>query len=146
MTKYVKFNESGDCTGEAPKQMIKDDVIIIGYNTPSNEEMLLADGYLRYDGTKDWKHLKLVNGEIVEINDPIAKPTVFTKLQIRRAMRKLQMEDQLNEVISSNFQVQSDWNDAQVISLNDPVFKEALSNYGIDDAHIQVIIDNIEEQ
>ena len=146
MARYFLFDENGDCLWEAPFETVKNGKTIRGYNASLNEEMLLADGYKRYDGHKDKNHIKLIDGEIVEIEDPIVPQTVFTKLQIRRAMRKLQLEDQLNGILSSNMQIQADWNDAKEIDLNDPMLKIALGEGGITDEEIQTIIDNIEEQ
>lgn len=150
MIRYFKFRNDGACDGEAPSRTVKDGKLIIGYNKPTNEAMLLADGYVKYEGTKDSLHIRFENGAIVELPDeeptPQAPSTVFTKLQIRRAMRKMGIENMLDNVIYSNGNVQNDWHDAKEIDLNDEVFKAALAQNGITDEYIQSIISNIEEQ
>lgn len=145
MTRYLKY-ENGHWI-EAPKRAEKDGMTIIGYNSPQNEQMLLADGWMRYDGNKDLNHLRFDNGSIIEIEDQIVEEPkhIFTKLQIRRAMRKLNMEDQLDYILSSSAEVQKDWNDALQIDLYDEVFNEALTLNGLSGDFIQTIIDTIEE-
>lgn len=148
MTKYIKFDAYGKFAEEAPKSAVKDGKLILGYNKESNEDMLLADGYLPYNGSAALDTLALINDEITEPlpeDDPIMQ-TVFTKLQIRRAFRKLGVEDELDAILSSNYEVQKDWNDAQVINLDDEVFKTALSANYVNEEFLKTIIDNIEEQ
>lgn len=117
-----------------------------GYNKPSNEAMLLDDGYLRYEGLLPVSQLKIENGVIIEqpISIPESKPHIFTKLQIRRAMRKLGVEDTLDSVISTSGIFASDWQDAQDIDLNDPIFSQAISSIGVDENFIETVIQNIE--
>ncbi len=148
MTRYLKFDNNGFCTGEAPKQMVKDGKLILGYNKPSNEEMLLADGYIRYDGNESLSNLQLMDGQISLINAPSFEPitrTVFSKLQIRRAMRALGQEEKLDQIISGGLSTfAKDWNDAQDIDLNDPVFREALQQWEITQAELDQIIRQID--
>lgn len=149
MTRYLRFDNNGFCTGEAPKQMVKDGKLILGYNKPSNEEMLLADGYIRYDGHASLDRVML-NGNAIEeleqsnILEPI--PTkLWTKLQIRRSMRELDCEYVLDGILTGNpnSEFARDWADAQEIDLDDPVFKQGLQEYGISQELVDQIIENI---
>lgn len=145
MTRYLKFDNNGFCTGEAPKQMVKDGKLILGYNKPSNEEMLLADGYIRYDGNKNWFWLHLENGEIVDREkEETHAIKVFTKLQIRRALRKLGAEAKLDDILTGNVEFGKDWADAQEINLEDEAVVSALMGSDFDESFINVVIDNIE--
>jgi hypothetical protein len=143
MVRYFK-NVSG-VPVEAPFEISKDGKTIRGYNKPSNETMLLADGYVKYTGTKDMLHLKFENDALVELEEVPIMQTVFTKLQIRRAMRKMGIEDKLDAALSGNVEFQKDWNDAQEIDLNDYVFRTALSYYNLEEDFINSVLDNIEE-
>jgi len=147
MTKYVKFDEHGICTGEAPFQIEKNGMLIRGYNKPTNEKMLLEDGYVKYDGNLPYTHLSYKDNEIVEL---ITKPKkdkghTFSKLQIRRSMREINLEDRLNCILSTNMEFKMDWEDSQSINLDDEVFKNAFYQHQINDTLINDIIEHIKE-
>ena len=100
--------------------------------------MLFQDGYEKYPFTAT--HYEIKNGQIVEKVFPPPQPrSVFTKLQIRRAMRQLGIEDQLNAILSGNLQFKSDWNDAQDIDLNDSMIQDAISEGLITQEMIEAI-------
>lgn len=149
MTRYLRFNDNGLCIGEAPKQIVKDGKLILGYNKPSNEEMLLADGYIRYDGCASLDRLEMYEGMIVETVPagtditPEVRRT-FTKLQIRRSMRDLRCEDVLDSIITGNTNFAKDWADAKEINLDDPVFMQGLQDFGISQELVDNIIGHIE--
>lgn len=110
---------------EAPYKIERDGFIIYGYNKENNEAMLFQDGYKKYP--YDISHYEIKNDEIVEKIIPPPEPkSIFTKLQIRRAMRQLGIEDKLNDILANNFQFYSDWNDAQEIDLNDSMMQTAI--------------------
>ena len=144
MTRY--FKNVGGMPVEAPFETVKDGMIIRGYNKPANEAMLLADGYVKYTGTKNIPYLAFENGQLVELEEVPLMKTVYTKLQIRRAMRKMGLEDTLDSILTANFEFGKDWQDAQEIDLNDNVFKSALTQNELGDEFIQNVITNIEEQ
>lgn len=122
---YLKIDQNKIV--EAPYIIERNGKTIYGYNKENNEKMLFEDGYAKFTLSKSCYIIK--NGKIVEKEpEPAAPQTVFTKLQIRRAMRQLGMEDQLNAILSGNFQFQSDWNDAQDIDLNDSLIQNAISD------------------
>lgn len=108
----------------------------------------LPIGYLKYEGKKPISWLTYENGQIIE-NIPavqyVEQPKTYTKLQIRRAMRKMEIEDMLDSIISGNTEFSKDWNDAQEISLTDQSFMSALTEFQINDDIIDSIIDNIQE-
>ena len=69
MTRYIKFENNTAI--EAPSTIVKGGKQILGYNKPSNEAMLLADGYMKYEGDGKLEDLILVNGHIeVDTNKP----------------------------------------------------------------------------
>lgn len=148
--KYIKFNETGTKATEAPVRIKKDTRWIFGYNSPKNEKMLLEDGYIKYDGNLPITCLTYKDGKIIENMPQIAQITqpdkTYTKLQIRRAMRKMNMEDLLDGIISGGYtDFGKDWYDAQDISLTDPAFVEALQKFDINQEMIDQIIENIQE-
>lgn len=129
MTIYVKFDGEGGNAVEAPFIMERGGKVVRGYNRPSNHDMLMEDGWLRYDGAAELSRLRLEGGEIREAPAPEPEPkTVFTKLQIRRCMRRHGLEDQLNAIVSADARFKADWDDAQVISLNDEMFVNAIAS------------------
>ncbi len=65
--------------------------------------------------------------------------TVFTKLQIRRAMRALEMESVLDAILAGNATFAADWGDAQEIDLSDPVVSAAIAAAGITEEQINVV-------
>lgn len=65
--------------------------------------------------------------------------TVFTKLQIRRAMRAIGMEETLNAILASDATFAADWADAQEIDLADSVFSAAIAAAGITEEQIAAV-------
>lgn len=70
---------------------------------------------------------------------PPIPQTIYTKLQIRRAMRSLGIEERLDALLASSATFAADWADAQEIDLADPVLMDALAAGGITDAEIEQI-------
>ena len=62
--------------------------------------------------------------------------TVFAKLEIRRAMRSLGIEDKLDALLAQNETFRKDWQDAREIDLNDEITKKALESGGITENEI----------
>jgi hypothetical protein len=126
--KYIKFEN--EIAVEAPFKKVTATGTIFGYNAPSNEAMLIADGYLAYDGGEPLSCLKLVDGQIVEmpIPEPAPIPQTYTKLQIRRALRQAGKEAMLDALLESNEEVKKDWLDAQEIALDDEMLNAALTD------------------
>ena len=62
--------------------------------------------------------------------------TVFAKLEIRRAMRSLGIEQKLDALLSQNETFRKDWQDAREIDLNDAITKKALESGGITENEI----------
>ena len=62
--------------------------------------------------------------------------TVFAKLEIRRAMRSLGIEEKLDALLSQNETFRKDWQDAREIDLNDEITKKALASGGITENEI----------
>lgn len=137
MTKYIKF-ENGKAI-EAPAKMKTEAGTIFGYNSEKNEKTLLADGWLKYEGNAPLEKLMLENGEIKEIifKDPAEDaettkvikplPTTFTKLQIRRCLRKHNLEHVLDKVLDNNVQFKREWDDAQEIDIHDTMIQNAIA-------------------
>lgn len=128
MTRYIKFNEDGAEAYEAPFSVSRDGETVIGYNRPTNEKMLLEDGWIRYDGDLPLSSLKMLQGAVTEETsaEEAPLPTKFTKLQIRRCLRKHGYEDELDRILSSNAELKKDWDDCLDIDLNDEMVKEAV--------------------
>ena len=60
-----------------------------------------------------------------------AEQTIFTKLQIRRAMRALEIEEKLDTLLEASDTFKKDWADAQEINLADPELVKALKQGSI---------------
>ena len=120
---YLKIHQNEII--EAPYIIERNGKIINGYNKENNQNMLFSDGYSKFELPADCYTIK--DGEIIENEfDPILK-TTFTKLEIRRAMRQLNIQNKLDSILENNTQFKSDWYDAQEIDLNDPMIIEVLS-------------------
>lgn len=89
-------------------------------------------------------HIKVEYDGAVEIADdgvnliPATRKerTVFAKLEIRRAMRSLGIEEKLDALLSQNETFRKDWQDAREIDLNDAITKKALESGGITENEI----------
>lgn len=128
--KYIKFDENGNAF-EAPAKMKTEAGTIFGYNSEKNEKTLLADGWLKYEGNTPLSRLKLENGEIVEVTMTTAPSQnksgrAYTKLEIRRALRKLNKENVLDGLLAHNPTLKKDWDDAQVIRTDDEMIQAAV--------------------
>ena len=133
---YLKIDQNKII--EAPYIIERNGKTIYGYNKPSNEEMLAADGYNKFELPASF--YKIEDENIVEMNLNIPQEkNVFTKLEIRRAMRQLGIEDTLNYILSTNQQFKNDWNDAQEIDLTDPIIQDAITSGLISQETIDLI-------
>ena len=141
MTRYIKFDNDGLNAYEAPRTTIRGGRRILGYSSPSNEEMLLADGWLRYTGDRPLDKLKLLQGVITEEEwEPEdVHPTKSTKLEIRRCLRKHGHEEALDRVLSSDFSFRKDWDDCLNIDLEDEMMREAVKGGLISEDLISLI-------
>lgn len=119
---YLKIDQNKIV--EAPYTIERNGKVIYGYNKPNNEAMLFEDGYAKFPKSADNYEIK--NGQIVEKEPTPYVKNIFTKLEIRRAMRQLGIEDQLNTILNENPQFKIDWDDAQEINLNDPLIQNAI--------------------
>ena len=148
MTRYIKFNEDGAEAYEAPFSVSRDGETVIGYNRPTNEKMLLEDGWIRYDGDLPLSRLKMLQGVVVEETsaEEAPLPTKFTKLQIRRCLRKHGYEDELDRILSSNAELKKDWDDCLDIDLNDEMVKEAVKKGLLSQELISLIQSECESQ
>lgn len=72
-------------------------------------------------------------------------PHVFyTRLQIRRAMQELGIEEKLDALLDASEKFKKQWSDAQEIDLYDPIVAEALAFGTITQKEIDAIQDYIE--
>ena len=129
MARYIKFDDSGNAYA-APSVKRMEGGTMFGYDRPGNEAMLLEDGWMKYEGSLPLYRLALENGAIVEkpVEEPaVALPTRFTKLQIRRCLRKHGYEGVLDGLLADNAEFRKDWEDAQDIDLNDEMMQEAVA-------------------
>lgn len=123
---------------EAPKTCIRKGFQVFGYNAPANIEMLKEDGYSAYAFPAS--QAEIVEGKIVKKEPPAPAPrTIFTKLEIRRACRELKLEDKLNTLLKSNEIFAADWQDAQDIDIQDPIFLEAIKTGGFTEEEIEKV-------
>lgn len=96
---YLKIDQNKII--EAPYIIERNGKTIYGYNKPSNEAMLFSDEYNKFELPASCYTIE--DGNIVEMNLNIPQEkNVFTKLEIRRAMRQLGIEDTLNYILSTN--------------------------------------------
>lgn len=129
---------------EAPETIVKNGYTIYGYNSEDNEAMLIQDGYTAYP--KNAYAYEIKDGKIVEKQpQPIPQKTIFTKLQIRRACRALQLQQKLELLLSYNEHFYRDWTDAQQIDFNDELIQQAIQTGIFTAEEIQSIKDAINE-
>lgn len=67
---------------------------------------------------------------------PPAPPEQFSKLDIVRAMRRLGTESQLDALLAASPLFAKDWDNAQIITLSDPMTAAALAQASIDVAAV----------
>lgn len=126
-------------------------------NVDKDLNWLNENGFIDYD-------IEELN-EIIkqnERNEAISQLTlngVFTKLQIRRALRNMQLpnekkeifttcntyEDVLDTIIDNNESFKKEWNDAQDISINDAFMVSGFNSASILESEISSMIVNIYE-
>ena len=129
---------------EAPETIVKNGYTIYGYNSEDNEAMLIQDGYTAYP--KNAYAYEIKDGKIVEKQpQPTPQKTIFTKLQIRRACRALQLQQKLELLLSYNEHFYRDWTDAQQIDFNDELIQQAIQTGIFTAEEIQSIKDAINE-
>lgn len=110
---------------EAPKYIIRGDLQIFGYNR--NADLMQQDGYTYYPKKAVFYQIK--DDVIVQkkVEQPIVeKKRNYSKLEIRRACRALNLQDKLNKLINADEQFAADWADATQIDLNDVMFIKAI--------------------
>ena len=139
---YLKVVENNIV--EAPNIIERDGQIIYGYNKQNNEAMLFEDGYEYFPYPAS--NYIVVNGQIIP--RPIPEPvqnTIFTKLQIRRAMRKLNIEYKLDDLLSDCIEFKIEWNDAVEIDINDPMIQLVVDKGFITQEEFDAIIRELNE-
>lgn len=140
--KYILFDQNGKAIQYAPKvKTLKNGAIMFGFNT--DPKMLQEYGYIPYDGNRSLAGISLVDGKIVEKQIEQSKRTIFSKLEIRRAMRALQCEDILNNLLKQDEEFAYDWQDATEIDIEDEMFKKVVSRGIINSDLIDKIIKTI---
>ena len=116
----------------------------------ANGEKLKHAVKVEIDGVECWKMnpgadtaWREAHGYIYDHNPippPVPEPEhVFTKLKIRRAMRKLGIEGKLNALLEASETFANDWADAQEIDLADPVLVSALALGSVTQEEIEAI-------
>ena len=93
------------------------------------DEQLVAAGY-------EW----------VDPPPPPVPPAIYTKLEVRRAMRELGIEEKLDALLQISPKFETDWNDAQELDLADPVLVQALAAGSITEEEIEAIKRKIAEK
>jgi len=109
----------------APEIIERNGKIVYGYNQETNEPMLIADGFIKFP--KTYADYEVKRGQIVEKEIISPEYSIFTKLQIRRAMRQLGIEDQLDNILENNPQFKKEWDDCIEVDLNDQMIKDAIN-------------------
>ena len=146
--KYIKFDESGTITEEAPVRIKKTTGWIFGYNSPKNEKMLLEDGYIKYDGDLPITCLTYKDGKIIENmpqNQQKFKTRIYSKLKIRRALRSLGKQEILDKALRNRNSVfTKDWADSNEIDLDDDIFKRALKQFEITEETLNQVLQKLD--
>ena len=129
------YNANGD-PAPTSVRIERDGKLVWLMNPAANAEWREANGYV-YD-TKP-----------TPPPTPPEPRTIYTKLEIRRAMRSLGIEGKLNALLEGSPTFAADWQDAQEINLEDPVLVEALAAGSITQEEIEAIrhvIDEVESE
>lgn len=99
----------------------------------------LDAGYLTQNGYSEFTPEQLNSAIAAENEMRALNAHVFSKLQIRRAMRALGAEPMLDALIAGNQYFAADWHDAQDIDLNDETTASAIAAGGISDEQLRAI-------
>ena len=119
-------------------KIINDKIIFPPHNCGNIINVHLNKAWLEENG-----YIDITQQQLKKYIKPKEQTKIYSKLEIRRAMRKLGIEDKLNLILNSNEIFKADWTDAQEINLNDQIFIQALNLGGITNQEIQLIIKNI---
>jgi hypothetical protein len=142
MKRYVKFDNEGKAY-QAPANKSTPNGTIWGYGTEQNEAQLLEDGWLVYTGVLPLSMLEYAGGQIIEHEpapeEPDEPPTRFTKLEIRRCLRKHGLEETLDQLLAGNETFRKDWTDALNISVEDEMVQNALASGIITESLVEMI-------
>lgn len=148
--KYLKFDKNGQNAKEAPFILKEKGKTIVGYNSPVNENMLINDGYLKYDGDGIIANLIFKDGKIIEKQietTPIETEQtnkVYSKLKIRRALRSLGKQEILDKALrNKNSVFAKDWADSNEIDLDDDIFKAALKQFEITEETLTQVLEKL---
>lgn len=148
--KFIKFDKFGKNAIEAPFILKEKGKTVVGYNSPSNEEMLINDGYMKYDGNGIIGNLYFKDGKILEEQIEITPieteqtQTVYSKLKIRRALRSLGKEELLDNALKfRNTVFAKDWADSNEIDLDDDIFKAALKKFEISEDLLKLVLEKL---
>ena len=115
---------------------------------PADAAAMFADYIAEYieNPVKDADGYRAMTGEEVAAaqaetaRTAALERTVFTKLQIRRAMRSLGLEATLDALLDSDAVFKTDWTDALEIDLSDRATVQALAASAIDIAAVKLKI------
>ena len=116
---------------EAPTKVKTEHGKLFGLTDAKKQEM----GYEEVEDTEE-----IVPTHLIE---ETASKTVFTKLEIRRALRALGMEETLDELLNSDIQLKNEWNDCQEIDFNDPAVANAKTLGLVTDSTLNAVAEEI---
>ncbi len=124
---------------EAPYSVVRNGKKIFGYNKENNEVMLFSDGYAKYEFPAYLYEIK--NGVITkkDTSNNNVEEELYTKLEIRRALRAAGKESELDAILSGNTSFAKDWADAQEININDPLILTAVQQGYISQDLIDIV-------
>ena len=111
----------------------------------TSDNSLFTSAFLPLQLTEDEIRARFVeinkNGFVIKEGNYI-----YTKLQIRMAMRSLGIEDKLTGLLNGYEKYRNDWNDAKEIDLYDDEVQQALGKSSITQKNIDDIIQEIKGQ
>ena len=114
----------------------------VNFATPDGKTICnfnLSPELMTQYGWSDWSGEEVEAWRAAHPEPEPPLPTVFTKLQIRRAMRGLGIEAKLDALLEGSAMFRSDWQDAQEIDLADPVLVQALAAGSITAEEIEAV-------
>lgn len=76
---------------------------------------------------------------------PAEPERLYAKLDIRRAMRSIGMEDALDAMLDSDPKYRKDWDTATVFTPSDPMYVKAFADLNFDPAPILAMIQPLEK-
>lgn len=126
---------------QAPVNLITKTKIIVNYSGEHNRDMLLADGYLEYDGNHPLFFLDIVDDEIIEKEIPERKNVkIYSRYKVKLKLNSLGYWTDIRESFNDD-----EWENfilANELSMEDENFVDAIEKIKTQIPNILALIED----